>query len=76
LFSDFNEESDPEIFDFVSEGFPWGRPETNLISMVWYSIPASTLAFTALELADQVTLFFEFNDSEEIGLFFRLCAGI
>jgi hypothetical protein len=74
LFSDFNDESDPEIFDVVVEGFPWGLPNTDLIRMVWYSIPASLVTFAALQLAEQTTLFFEFNDSDEFGFYFLALA--
>jgi hypothetical protein len=63
LFSDFNH-TDAETFDFVVGGFPWGLPSADLIQMVWYSIPASSVSFSALQIGPR-TLFFELNDNDD-----------
>ncbi len=71
LFSDFNDESDPEIFDVLIDGFPWGLSSNELISMVWYSICTSiSMRFATIQLGQETTLFFEFNDSEADHLHF------
>jgi len=50
LFSDFIEESNSEVFDIVVDGFPWELQSHELISMVWYSWPASSISFAAINL--------------------------
>jgi hypothetical protein len=65
LFSDFNAESDAEVYDFVVDGFPWGLRSKKLIGMVWDSLPASCVSFSAIQLDQYTSLYFEFNDDDE-----------
>jgi hypothetical protein len=74
LFSDFIEESNSEVFDIVVDGFPWELQSHELISMVWYSWPASSISFAAINLDPKTSLYFEFNDTEENHLHFLAVA--
>lgn len=66
LFSDFNDESDPAIFDVVVDGFPWGLPEVQVIEMVWDGfLTSSRMSFAALQIDQETSLYFQFDDSEE-----------
>ena len=62
LLSDFNDKNNVEIYDYLTNGYPWDYQDRFLLSMNWGGMCGGTLYYDVIRLADRTSVYFRSDD--------------